>query len=230
MNILSTALRSFLVLGLMSATAAMAQAPAADPAPAPPKYSGWLKDYGGLNTYQDALGTTVMRKSSPKFTPQNYNAVLVEKIELYPKPQPTDAVSANTLEGVAKYADSQIREILGSQVKIVDTPGPGVARVRVALTGAAVEKEGLKPYQFIPVAFVLTAASRAASGSPHRATIAIETDVTDSVSGEPLLTAVRQGKGETFEGEKVTTESLKPLIGKWLAGALNEVPKYIAPK
>ena len=230
MNILSSALRAFLVFGLLAGTAALAQAPT-DPAPAPtPKYSGWLKDYNGLETYQDALGTTVMRKASPKLTPQNYNAVLLEKIELYPKPQPTDAVSASTLEGVAKYADAQIREILGSQVKIVSAPGPGVARVRVALTGAAVEKEGLKPYQFIPVAFVLTAASRATSGAPHRATVAVEAEVTDSVSGELLLVGVRHGKGETFDGDKVTTDSLKPLIGKWLAGALNEIPKFIAPK
>jgi hypothetical protein len=233
MKILSTGfgtlIRTFLLLSLAGSTAAIAQAP--EPAAAPaPKYSGWLKDYSGLETYQDAVGSTVMRKVSPKLTPQNYNAVLIEKVELFPKPQPTDAVSASTLEGVAKYADAQIREVLGSQVKIVDKPGPGVARVRVALTGAAAEKEGLKPYQLIPIAFVLTTASRAASGSPHYATISVEAEMTDSVSGEPLLVAVRHGKGETVDGDKVTTDSLKPLLGKWIAGALNEVPKFIATK
>ena len=194
------------------------------------QYSGYLKDYSGLTTYQDALGSTVMRSVNPKFTPQNYKAVMLEKVELYPAPQPTDQVSADTLAGIAKYADSQLRDALGGQVKLVTTPGPGVARLRVAITGSSVEKEGLKPYQYIPVAFLLTAAKNAASGSPHKAKIFVEAEATDSVTGERLLAAVREGTGDTFDGEKVTVDSLKPLLGKWMAGAVNEVPKFVAPK
>ena len=234
MTRISTALRglfSFCVLaGLSFTVAAHTPAPAPAPAPATTTYSGFLKDYSDLKPYQDALGTTVMRSVNPKLTPQNYKAVMLDKVTLYPAPQPTDAVSAQTLADIAKHADTQLREVVGSQVKIVDTPGPGVARMRVAITGSSVEKEGLKPYQYIPIAFLLTAASRATSGAPHKAKIFTEAEITDSVTGERLLASVREGTGETFDGDKVTVDSLKPLLGKWMAGAANEVPKFIAPK
>lgn len=194
------------------------------------EYSGYLKDYSGLEAYQDAHGLTVMRKVNPKLSPQNYNAVMVDKVVLYPAPQPSDTVSGPTLDAIAKYADELLHEVLAPQVKIVNKPGPGVARLRVAITGTALETEDLKPYQYIPIAFLLTAAKRATSGAAHQVKISIEAEATDSMSGEPLLTAVREGKGETFEGDKVTADSLKPLIGKWMAGAAAELPKFIAHK
>ena len=221
--------RAFVYLSLIAglSLAAQAQTPAEQ---TPPKYSGYLKDYSALQPYQDALGTTVFREVNPKLTPQNYTAVMIDKVELYPAPQPSDKVSEGTLTGIARHATTQLREVLGTQVKIVNAPGPGVARLRVAITGAALEKEGLKAYQFIPIAFVLTAASRAASGAPHHVKLFVETEVTDSVTGERLLASVREGTGDTFDGEKVTVDSMKPLLGKWMAGAANEVPKFIARK
>jgi hypothetical protein len=194
------------------------------------QYSGWLKDYSGLESYQDNQGNTVMRKVNPKLTPQNYKAVMLENAELYPKPQPTDAVSEKTLRDVGVYVNNRVREVLSSQVKIVGQPGPGVARIRLALTGVSVGKADLEAYQYIPIAFLLTQAKRAASGAPQQVKIFIEAEMTDSVSGERLLVAVREGKGESFEGKEVTVDSLKSLLDKWAEAAAAEVPNFIAPK
>lgn len=194
------------------------------------QYSGYLKDYSGLEAYEDAKGNTVMRKTDARLNPQNYKAVLLEKVTLYPAPQPTDAVSADTLEGIAEYADAELRDMVGQQVKLVDKAGPGVATLRLAITGAAPEKEGLKPYQYIPVAFVLTTVKRAATGTPRQAKLMIEAEITDSMTGERLLAAVREGKGKTLDGDKVTLESLKPLLSEWMEGAASEIPKFIATK
>lgn len=222
MKAVSATFRALVLLCALGSAAALAQDA--------PKYSGWLKDYSGLESFQDSMGNTVQRKVNPKLMPQNYKAVMIDKVELYPAPQPTDAVSEKTLRDVAAYADTQLREVLGAQVKLVDQPGPGVARLRVAITGASVGKADLAAYQYIPIAFLLTQASRAASGSPHQVKIFTEAEMTDSVSGERLLAAVREGKGDSYEGDKVNVDSLKPLLGKWMAGAAAEVPNFIAPK
>jgi Protein of unknown function (DUF3313) len=81
---------------------------------------------------------------------------------------------------------------------VVDRPGPGVARLKVAITGVAGEKEGLKPYQIIPVAFVITMASRGVSGTPEEAKLVVEAKATDSLTGTTLLKVVRVGTARVW--------------------------------
>jgi hypothetical protein len=118
------------------------------------------------------------------------------------------------------YLTDHLRQKIGEKVKVVDRPGPGVATLSVAITGVAGEKEGLKPYQVIPVAFVITMASRGVSGTPEEAKLVVEARATDSVTGTTLLKVVRVGTGEGLEknaeGEReISLASVKPLIDRW---------------
>ncbi len=47
---------------------------------------------------------------NPKFTPANYNAVLLEPVVYYPEPRPTENVSMQTLEQIRSYADTSMRQ------------------------------------------------------------------------------------------------------------------------
>jgi Protein of unknown function (DUF3313) len=199
------------------------------------QYSGFISDYSGLQKTRDPLGDPLLRMVSPRFTPANYHALIIEPVQLYPKPQPTERVSQTTLDEIAQYMNSELQSQLAEEVQITDTAGPGVARLRIAITAVGDKTEGLKPYQFIPVALILTTASRAVSGAPEQATLNIESEVTDSVNGERLLVGVRQGTGERLkeavEGEKVVTlDALKPLIDKWIEGVTKEAGEYVKPR
>src|SRR5690606_5374049 len=98
---------------------------------------------------------------------------------------------------IRQELDQSLRKKMGQKVRIVDQAGPGVAHVRVAITAVGSETRSLKAYQFIPVAFAVTGAKAAVQGGlPQDARVAIESQVTDSVSGELLYAAVRGGTGE----------------------------------
>ena len=196
------------------------------------QYSGFASDYSGLKKTRDPLGEPVLRMVSPRFTPANYHALIIEPVHLYPEPQPSDKVSQSTLDEIAQYINSKLKSQLAKDIKITDTAGPGVARLRIAITDVGAKTEGRKPYQFIPVALVLTTASRAISGAPQEATLHVESEVTDSDNGGRLMVAVREGTGERLKkaagGEDVITlDALKPLLDHWIEATIKESVEYI---
>jgi hypothetical protein len=98
----------------------------------------------------------------------------------------------------------------------------------------AAKDEGLKPYQYVPMAFVVTTAKRAATGAPQRAFIVAEVEGTDSVTGELLAQRVRVGTGERLakiaEQDAITLETVKPLLDELAARSFPELAKYVKPK
>lgn len=184
------------------------------------QYSGFLQDYSQMNIEEDANGVQVLRFVSPTLKSQGYNKVLIEPIQYYPEPKETEEVTAETLDQIKAYIDEAMRREIGQIAKIVDKPGDGVARMRVALTAVGADAEGLKPRQFIPVALVLTGARAAAGHHPHNASLFLEAELTDSVNGGRLAIAIRGGKGDRLQsartsGSPVTLTSVKPLIDGW---------------
>jgi hypothetical protein len=203
----------------------------------PPKESGFLgADYSRLHEESAPGGGERLVYRNPRYTPANYRAIWLEPITFYPEPQATDHVSGGTLDQIRDYADRQLRQKLGQEVRLVDAAGPGVARVRIAITAVGTETQALKAYQYIPIALVLTSAKAAIEGGrPQDASIAIETSVTDSVSKELLYAAVRGGTGEQVQNAtqgqgQVQLDNLKPLIDSWVDGAATTITQYVASR
>jgi hypothetical protein len=196
--------------------------------------SGFLRDYSALQETSDTQGNTIKAWVSPKLTPANYNAVLLDPLVFYPEPRPTEQVSAAELQRIIAYANDVLRRSLGQRFKVVDRAGPGVLRIRGAFTGVAAQGKGLKPYQFVPIAFVATMASRAVMGAPQQAFIVIEVEGTDSLTGELLAQRLRVGTGEKLAaagGEQVITlETVKPLLDELASQAFPELARYVAPR
>ena len=177
--------------------------------------SGYLKDYSELKTETDSLGLERRIWVSPDFTGDKYKKILIEKVDFYPPPHPSDRVSSQTLTELRGYIDASLRKAVGSVVPLANAPGPGVARLRLAITAASVDT-GLKPYQLVPVALVFTAAKSATGQSRHDAELAVESEITDSRSGKPLALMVRDAQGIEVKGsEKLTLQLAKPKIDEW---------------
>jgi hypothetical protein len=158
---------------------------------------------------------------------------MIERVAFYPPPQPSAEVDAATLNEISNYLDQQLRKKVGERVPVVDKPGPGVVRMRTAITGVAEERAGLKPYQYIPVALVLTAAKEAAGRRAKDATIQAEVELLDSVSSQPLGAAVKRGTGESVkagEGSKLTLEHVKPVLDKWAQVAADFAASNLRPR
>jgi hypothetical protein len=228
MNLISPLRIVSIVLAIAAGLVACASAPQ-------PSYSGFLNDYSHLTEQRGAGNVPVLRYVNPAFTPSNYNAILFEGFEFYPTPQPTPQVSAETLREIRDYATQALRQNLDRTVRLADAPGPGVARLRLAFTAVGAQQEGLKPYQYIPTAFVLTQAYRSVAGAPQQAAATVEGHVSDSQTGETLLAVVRRGTGERVkaiqsDAPEVTLDALKPLIDDWADAAAAEVTTFVQAK
>ena len=221
-------IRASLAAAFIAATLVSCAAP-------PPKESGFLgKDYALLKEETDPLGAKVMRFISPEFTPGKYQALLLEPVRFYPEPRPDKQVSMGALNDILDYFNRNLRQKVGAKVKLVDQAGPGVARFRGAITAVSAQEEGLEPYQYIPIALIITAAKRSSSGTPEQARIFTEVEILDSVSGARLAVAVREGTGDQLKKAQtgdlqVTLDSVKPVIDKWIDAFAINAANYIKP-
>ena len=176
--------------------------------------SGFLRDYSNLPP-----GRSVRTWVSPKLTPANYNAILLDPLVFYPEPRPNEQVSAETLQQILAYSNDTLKRSLSERFRVVDRAGPGVLRIRGAFTGIASQGEGLKPYQYVPLAFV----AFHSGGFTY-----------NPVTGELLAQRVRLGTGERLArvaGQQVITlDTVKPLLDELAAGAFPELAKYVKPK
>jgi hypothetical protein len=141
-----------------------------------------------------------------------------------------------SLTELRNYIDRSLQQKMAQQVTLADKAGPGVARVQIAITAVGTETQSLKVYQYIPIALVITGAKAAVQGGlPQDASIAIETKVTDSQTGELLFESVRGGTGEQVKSQAegqggVQLATLRPLIDSWTTGAANEASRFVNPK
>jgi len=219
----------FLPLAVAALVAGCATSPA-------PDKSGFLPDYSRLQQKTVAAGGNRLAYASPDFTPARYHAIKLDPIMYYPEPQASADVSMDTLTQIREELDRSLRQKLGARIRMVDSAGPGVAQVRVAITAVGAETRALKAYQFVPVALALTGAKAVAQGGlPRDATIAVESHVTDSVSGELLYAAVRGGTGERVVDASqgrggVQLASLQPMIDAWTTAVADSVQQYVKGK
>jgi len=181
--------------------------------------SGFLGDYSQLREVKDAAGETVLRYVNPKAGGGKYQRLLLDPVQYYPAPQASAQVDLATLNAVRNYVDKTMRDRLGARIPLATEPGPGVLRLRTAITAVSSAEAGRKPYQYIPIAFLVTAAT----GLGQEATIAMEFEAVDSMTGERLGAAVRKGVGARLEGKdaKVTLKDLSKQLNTWIDTGAN---------
>lgn len=183
----------------------------------PSQYSGFLKDYSLLKPAESPSGAPVMRWIDPDLKPEKYTRVYIEPSQFYPKPQPTQVISAQTLQSITRYFDSALKRELGKNMTLAQGPGPNTLIMRPALTAVSTSTEGLKPYEVIPIALVAAAVNTAAGGRDQSVEIATEAAFLDAETNKVLAQVVRKGSGTALENEKtqLTLDDVKPVLDGW---------------
>jgi hypothetical protein len=191
--------------------------------------SGFLPDYSQLQKVRDLKGNPIRQWLSPKLTKANYHKVLLEKVTFFPEPRGTNQVSDKTLGDIQAYLDSQLRTVGLAGLPLVDEAGPGVVRIKVAITAVDTSATGLKPWQIIPVALVSQGVRAATGNRAENSNLAVEAIVSDSVSGEPLAMSVRDAHGATLPNDRaqLTLETVRPAIDSWAKGVASLVQRRL---
>ena len=196
--------RGLLVLSLMIVSVSLAACKSTrglgDAEPA-----GFLRDYSQLAPGD--RGEAQLLYINPRTDFSKYHAVMIDSVTLW-RDAKTAAVSAVDQQMLTDHLYAALHKQLSQDYEIADKPGPGVLRVRAAITeakGANVAANvvtGVVPQ----LRMVTMVGGLATNTAALVGKASLEGEVTDSVSGERLLAAVDQRAG---------TKSPTTLFSKW---------------
>lgn len=188
----------------------------------PEEFSGYLGDYSNLTQTTDETGQEVLRYVSPRLKPGSHTKIIIDNIVFYPPfdeeafaEQAGRQVTKEALIKIRDYSNEALRREVGKVMTLTNQPGPGVLRIRVALTGVITQTKALKPYEYIPVGLVIAGLATAVGERDKDAYTIFETEVLESATGERLAMEVlkrRAGERLKDKNEELTADHVRELI------------------
>jgi len=173
------------------------------------KGSGFLSDYSQL---KDRGGDTAMLSYiDPKVNFRAYNKIMLEPVRAYVsgKDSPMAKLPKEQQQHLLNYFDAALRENLKRDYALVSQPGPGVLRVRVALTEATGSKVVLDTVSTVlPIGLALSSVKAIATGEHlNVGTVGAECEGLDSLTNKRLFAAAdaRVGRKITLKFDKFST-------------------------
>lgn len=169
-----------------------------------PTSTGFLSDYSTLQSVTQSHSGSV----SPRLG--EYSAFLIEPVQVLVE---NDALTPEEQTTAAEYIHATAVRVIESEgLALAERPGPGVARVRLALT--AVSKS-------VPWQKIHPGARFAGAGTGGAA---MEGEVVDSLTGEQLAAVVRADSGNQFNLTAFSTlDDVKGAVDKWAAAVAAEI-------
>ena len=152
--------------------------------------SGFLSQqyYDQLTKVKTPDDQIAYRYVSPSFNPSKHKQAIVDPVIAYPKPQPTEQVSMETLETLERELTKLLKDSLSEVLTLTSTPGPDVLHLELAITGINISDEPLEGYQYIPIFLI---ASEASGGDEQQVKLFLEGRVTDSITKEVQIVSTR---------------------------------------
>lgn len=183
----------------------------------PDEYSGFLSDYSQLKEAKSPSGAEVMRWVDPKLNLDHYTAAYIEPTQFFPKPKGTTTIPDSTLQSINAYYNQALKRELAKSLPLANAPGPGVIVVRAAITAVSSKTEGLKPYEYIPVALVAAAVSTGAGIRDQETTLGTEAQFLDGADGHVIAQVVRKGTGKPLanDAQVMQAADVKSVIDGW---------------
>ena len=191
-------MRTPILLPLLLLCAALSAGCASTPAgEAKPKYAGFLSDYSKLQPVRDGDGAERYLKPGQNW--KQYNKVMLDRIRVWYKDDAGyKGIDPAELKALTDYFQNAIVKALAPTYPLVTKPGPGVLRVRVAITDLIPTKPEMSVVTLVvPYATVADVAAGAA-GASYLGQTAIEAEFLDSRSNEVLAAYVDRQAGKKY--------------------------------
>lgn len=179
------------------------------------KNSGYLSNYTNLKEVDTTENNVLLKWESSEYKTRQYSSVIIDDVSYYPAPKAGGDIDNKVLMDIAQYANNGIKKAAQSTGKVVEMATDKTIRLRMAITGATINDEGLSAVQYLPITFVASAVT--GNLDNLTAKLVIEGEVTDAKSGELLATFFRTGLGAEVDDEEqpLTLEMVKPLLDDW---------------
>ncbi len=177
--------------------------------------SGFLPNYSvPVPMATSEADTRIWRYCKAGVNPGSYTAVILDPI--YLNQNATKDISPEAISRAQIALQDSMVSAVNSRgnIKIVNQPGPGVARISVGITGAESSADSLQPWSFTPIGLAMNAAAYAGGVNSKTPAMLVESKITDSqtkeVIGEGLVTI----QGESFRTGGGSVESFVAMAKK----------------
>ncbi len=183
------------------------------PESTPVVFSGFLEDYSGLRPAPDEKGAWSYKKPGMNLKP--YSKIMIDPLIIWPRPNsPYQGINTVWMWQLALAFQERMVNSLQDGYTIVKEPGPGVLRLRTALTDVTLVRPALKaPGPFLPLAgeVVLQSSEKISGLNALSGQAAIEAELLDSQTQERLAAYIEKRKsGKILITKK--SHTLAPII------------------
>ena len=178
--------------------------------------SGFLKDYTQLRKGRE--GEAQMIYINMNVDPAIYDKVIIDPITIWNRPDTSlSDVPKQDLQRLADSLDAKLRNSLEVDYEIVDQPGDGVMRLRVAITEAQASAVVADTVSSLPgVRVVSTIAALGTDIHSFVGRARIECEILDSLSGQRIMAAVAERVGaKTLKGSSNTWDDVEEAYSYW---------------
>lgn len=167
-----------------------------------PPESGFLGDYSKLTPREGYEARLVWVDTKADWT--KYDAVMIDSVSLWTKGPDSGRLTPEEKQHLANVVYTAIYDKVGEKFTIASRPGPGVLRVRAALTeakGANVPANVLAT--FVPQARIIsTVVGLSADTAMTVGSATLEAEARDSITGRRLAAAVDERTGNRAIGAR----------------------------
>ncbi|CAM3755835.1 DUF3313 domain-containing protein [Polynucleobacter arcticus] len=187
----------------------------------PMPQSGFLPNYSVLVPMATSESDTrIWRYRKAGVNPGSYTAVILDPI--YLNQNATKEVSVDAINQAKVALQASMVEAINNRgnIKIVNQPGPGVARISVGITGAESSADSLQPWNFTPIGLAMNAAAYAGGVNSKTPAMLVESKITDSQSKEVIGEGLVTIQGESFRTGGGSVESFVAMAKKVVKVAL----------
>jgi len=149
---------------------------------------GFLTDYSRLKPMPGGGGLLCWRSAETNW--KQYDKVMFERIQVYLKPGSSQSVDPTDLKMLIDYFHSDLVKAIQPEAQVVNATGPGVLRVRFALTdlvptNAVLSLAGTAvPYGFVAEMGAGAATGKPAGSTPYLGQTGMEVQFRDGASGQ----------------------------------------------
>jgi len=149
---------------------------------------GFLTDYSRLKPMPGGGGMLCWRSADTNW--RQYDKVMFERIQVYLKPGSSQSVDPTDLKMLIDYFHSDLVKAIQPEAQVVNAPGPGVLRVRFALTDLVPTNTALSlagtaaPYGFVAEIGAGAATGKPAGSTPYLGQTGMEVQFRDGASGQ----------------------------------------------
>lgn len=219
------------VLVLSAGCASSSGTPEAKSTVSEENFAGFLDDYSRLEPIESEPG--VLLWMNPGAPLEDYNTFIVDPVvmEIAPALAQGERPDPENVARITEYFREAITRELSRHAVLTDTPGKGVGRLQVAITGAQVTSQELDAWQFVPVALLITGAAEATGTRDKASVLFMEAKMTDSVTGDTVAETVQQGVGRVSGGtdtRKLTKDDVENILDHWAQRLGNRIAKIQA--